>query len=60
MPARPSNRPLCRDCGGFPVVSITTGARHRDGSRVLLRIVCRGCNGTGHVIPASALVRIGR
>ncbi|MCX4236669.1 hypothetical protein [Streptomyces ortus] len=55
MPASNSNRPICRDCGGFPVVSITTGARHRDGSRVLLRAVCRACNGIGHPTPAAAL-----
>ncbi|GHA22752.1 hypothetical protein GCM10010372_23530 [Streptomyces tauricus] len=55
MPASTSNPPVCRDCGGFPLVSITTGARHRDGSRVLLRIVCRACQGTGHPAPAATL-----
>ncbi|MGW0565743.1 hypothetical protein [Streptomyces tauricus] len=55
MPQHDSNVPVCRGCGGFPVVSITTGARHRDGSRVLLRVVCRACNGTGHPTPAAAL-----
>ncbi|MEU6028438.1 hypothetical protein ABZ825_15625 [Streptomyces tauricus] len=55
MPASTSNPPVCRDCGGFPVVSITTGARHRDGTRVLLRVVCRACNGTGHPTPAAVL-----
>ncbi|WP_405955575.1 hypothetical protein [Streptomyces phaeochromogenes] len=47
-----SNTPDCAFCGGFPVVAIATGARHRDGSRVLLRVVCRGCQGTGHGAPA--------
>ncbi|MEU0647066.1 hypothetical protein [Streptomyces umbrinus] len=47
-----SNTPDCPFCGGFPVVAIATGARHRDGSRVLLRVVCRGCQGTGHGAPA--------
>ncbi|MEW2571368.1 hypothetical protein [Streptomyces sp. NPDC047070] len=55
MPQHVTNTPACRNCGGFPVVSITTGARHRDGSRVLLRIVCRACNGTGHRAPTAAL-----
>ncbi|MGW9592443.1 hypothetical protein ACWHLZ_19245 [Streptomyces chartreusis] len=51
MHARIPNRPLCRNCDGFPVVAITTGDRHRDGSRVLLRVVCSACHGTGHAHP---------
>ncbi|MFJ4786021.1 hypothetical protein [Streptomyces sp. NPDC088794] len=53
-------RAICRECGGFPVVSITTGERHLDGSRVLLHVVCRTCNGTGLILPAPALSQTGR
>ncbi|SBT93704.1 hypothetical protein GA0115233_106930 [Streptomyces sp. DI166] len=59
MPVHAPNRPVCRDCDGFPVVAITTGERHNDGSRVLLRVACRACHGTGHTLPAS-LLRAGR
>ncbi|WP_240969051.1 hypothetical protein [Streptomyces sp. HNM0575] len=38
---------LCRCCYGFPVVAVTTGARHSDGSRVTLRVACPSCRGTG-------------
>ncbi|MEU5045541.1 hypothetical protein [Streptomyces griseorubiginosus] len=54
MPVRLTNRPVCGNCDGFPVVSITTGARRRDGSRVLLRVVCSVCQGTGHAHHAPA------
>ncbi|BCL29344.1 hypothetical protein GCM10017557_42030 [Streptomyces aurantiacus] len=61
MPASNSNAPVCRDCGGFPVVSITTGARHRDGSRVLLRVVCGACRGAGRPTTyAASFARAGR
>ncbi|WP_443073741.1 hypothetical protein [Streptomyces sp. NBC_01478] len=53
------NTPLCPDCDGFATASITTGGRHRDGTRVTLRVVCTTCKGTGHTAPA-ALVRVGR
>ncbi|MGK5693389.1 hypothetical protein ACSNOJ_10900 [Streptomyces sp. URMC 128] len=59
MPSHSPNRPVCHHCGGFCVVAITTGARHHDGSRVLLRVECRTCQGTGHTAPAS-LARAGR
>jgi DnaJ-class molecular chaperone len=59
MPSRVSNRPVCRNCDGFPIVSITTGDRHPDGSRVLLRVVCHACQGTGRKLP-TALVPVGR
>lgn len=38
---------VCSNCDGFPVVTITTGTRHRDGTRVTLRTTCPTCNGTG-------------
>jgi len=59
MPQHAQNKPVCRDCDGFATAAITTGTRHRDGSRVLLRIDCRACNGTGHT-SAAALARAGR
>ncbi|MEV2228265.1 hypothetical protein AB0H69_06745 [Streptomyces phaeochromogenes] len=60
MPQHDSNMPVCRDCGGFPVVSVATGTRRRDGSRALLRVVCRICDGTGHTVPAADFARAGR
>ena len=60
MPQHVPNTPVCRDCDGFPVVAITTGTRNTDGSRTTLRITCRACNGTGHTVRRSALVRVGR
>ncbi|MBV7697593.1 hypothetical protein [Streptomyces sp. TRM70350] len=59
MPAHAPNRPVCRNCNGFPVVSITTGDRHGDGSRVLLRVVCHACQGTGNALPVTR-IRAGR
>ncbi|MFE9902430.1 hypothetical protein [Streptomyces achromogenes] len=59
MPASTPPRPLCRDCDGFPVVTITTGDRHRNGTRVTVPVTCRTCQGSGHTTPVSA-VRIGR
>lgn len=58
MPAHVPNRPLCHHCDGFPVVSITTGDRHRDGSRVLLRVVCHVCQGTGHTHRAASVKEV--
>ncbi|MGJ5827272.1 hypothetical protein [Streptomyces ossamyceticus] len=60
MPSRVPNRPVCRSCDGFPVVSITTGDRHRDGSRATLTVACPACKGTGHTLPASAFAKTGR
>ncbi|MEU6222301.1 hypothetical protein [Streptomyces sp. NPDC047042] len=60
MPQRSSNLPVCRDCDGFATVAITTGTRHRGGSRVTVPVACPACRGTGHLVPASALVRAGR
>lgn len=59
MPAHAPNRPVCRNCDDFPIVVITTGSRHPDGSRVLLHVVCHVCQGTGRALPAS-LVRVGK
>jgi DnaJ-class molecular chaperone len=59
MPAPTPNRPLCRDCDGFPVVAITTGTRNLDGTRVTLAVTCSTCKGTGRRT-ASALIRAGR
>jgi DnaJ-class molecular chaperone len=51
MPQHASNTPVCRDCDGFPVVAITTGTRHDDGTRVILHVACSTCQGTGRVLP---------
>ncbi|MCI0385637.1 hypothetical protein [Streptomyces sp. CNQ085] len=60
MPQYAPPRPICRDCDGFPTVAITTGTRHRDGTRVAVRVVCPACRGTGHATRAAVLVRAGR
>ncbi|EKX61155.1 hypothetical protein PV416_31525 [Streptomyces ipomoeae] len=59
MPQHAQNTPVCRDCDGFATAAITTGARHHDGTRATLRVVCPVCQGTGHAHPA-ALMRTGR
>ncbi|MFJ4519736.1 hypothetical protein ACIP4Y_02080 [Streptomyces sp. NPDC088810] len=41
------NTRVCRDCDGHAAVHITTGGRHRDGTRVTLRVTCPACKGTG-------------
>ncbi|MEU0859262.1 hypothetical protein ABZ352_28140 [Streptomyces griseofuscus] len=60
MPQHTPNTPVCRDCDGFPVVAITTGDRHDDGTRVTLRVTCPACKGSGHTARAAVLVRAGR
>ncbi|MFD5287262.1 hypothetical protein ACFWJV_03515 [Streptomyces rochei] len=60
MPQHVQNTPVCRDCDGFPVVAITTGTRHTDGTRATLRVTCPTCKGTGHAFSAAALSRAGR
>lgn len=47
MPQHVPNLPVCRDCDGFATVAITTGTRHRDGSRVTVSFTCPACQGTG-------------
>ncbi|MER5992017.1 hypothetical protein [Streptomyces viridosporus] len=59
MPQHARTTRVCRDCDGFPVVAITTGTRHRDGTRATLRVACPTCRGTGTTAPA-ALARTGR
>ncbi|MDX2933992.1 hypothetical protein [Streptomyces ipomoeae] len=39
---------------------ITTGTRHRDGSRVTVRVDCPTCKGTGRTAPVADLARAGR
>ncbi|MEU5378481.1 hypothetical protein ABZ359_23775 [Streptomyces sp. NPDC005968] len=60
MPQHTPTTPACRDCHGFSTVAITTGTRHRDGTRATLHVTCPACNGTGHTIAAPALIRAGR
>ncbi|MFF1638403.1 hypothetical protein ACFVXA_12350 [Streptomyces sp. NPDC058246] len=50
MPQHHPDTRVCPDCNGFASVAVTTGARHRDGSRVTLRIDCRACKGAGIVL----------
>ncbi|WP_225636035.1 hypothetical protein [Streptomyces solaniscabiei] len=59
MPQHAPTARICRDCDGFPIVAITTGARHPDGVRATLRVTCPTCKGTGRVLPAT-LARAGR
>jgi DnaJ-class molecular chaperone len=59
MPQHARSPRVCRDCDGFPVVAITTGTRHADGTRATLRVTCPTCQGTGHATPAG-VVRAGR
>ncbi|WP_173864783.1 hypothetical protein [Streptomyces roseifaciens] len=47
MPQHTLGPRVCRACDGFASAMVTTGTRHRDGSRALLRVVCRTCRGTG-------------
>ncbi|MFF0116314.1 hypothetical protein [Streptomyces prasinus] len=60
MPQHTRTARVCRDCDGFPIVAITTGTRHTDGTRTTLRITCPTCRGTGHATPAAGLTRTGR
>ncbi len=60
MPQRTRTARVCRDCDGFPVVAITAGTRHTDGTRTTLRITCPTCQGTGHTTPIVGLTRAGR
>ncbi|MFJ9734623.1 hypothetical protein ACIRUL_25310 [Streptomyces sp. NPDC101171] len=57
MPQHARRTRVCRDCDGHATAQITTGARHRGGTRVTLRVTCPGCKGTGHTAPAGALIR---
>ncbi|CAL9410316.1 hypothetical protein SUDANB106_01655 [Streptomyces sp. enrichment culture] len=50
----------CRDCDGFAAVAITTGTRHRDGSRVTVRVACPACQGAGTTPLRSAVSAGGR
>ncbi|PWI12569.1 hypothetical protein DIZ27_02720 [Streptomyces sp. NWU339] len=50
MPQRTRTTRVCRACDGFPVVAVTTGTRHRDGTRATLRIACPACEGTGRAL----------
>ncbi|MEV0446007.1 hypothetical protein AB0I84_34545 [Streptomyces spectabilis] len=43
----PTPTRLCAYCWDFPVVAITTGARHRNGSRKVAAVICPACKGTG-------------
>jgi RNase P subunit RPR2 len=59
MPQHARNRRVCRDCDGFASAAITTGTRHRDGTRATLRVTCPACKGTGTAAHAAS-ARAGR
>ncbi|MEU5975215.1 hypothetical protein [Streptomyces sp. NPDC047315] len=55
----PAPARVCSNCDGFPVVTITTGNRDHDGTRVTLRTACPTCNGTGTTpTPRAAVARV--
>ncbi|MET7310041.1 hypothetical protein ABZS68_23885 [Streptomyces sp. NPDC005571] len=54
-----STRP-CPDCNGFPVVAIAIGTLLDDGTRAILLVTCRLCQGTGATrttVPTPAVQR---
>ena len=46
-PAPHTTARICPNCHGFATAAVASGARHRDGSRVLLLVDCGTCHGTG-------------
>ncbi|MEU8029662.1 hypothetical protein AB0C13_13675 [Streptomyces sp. NPDC049099] len=40
MPQPAPHKPVCRDCDGHATARITTGTRHRDGTRVTISVTC--------------------
>lgn len=60
MPQHAHSSPVCRHCAGFATAAVTTGARHRDGSRVTVTADCPICKGHGMTAPAPVLARAGR
>ncbi|MFD7403588.1 hypothetical protein ACFV7R_13155 [Streptomyces sp. NPDC059866] len=48
-PATITHARICPNCDGFATAAVPAGTRHRDGSRVLLRVDCGACHGTGTV-----------
>ena len=60
MPQPAQNTRVCHDCDGFATAAITTGTRHRDGTRVTLRVTCPACKGTDtarRVRPLGAVIK---
>ncbi|MFF9361931.1 hypothetical protein [Streptomyces griseoluteus] len=60
MPQHTPAPRLCRDCDGHASAMVTTGTRHPDGTRTLIRVDCLACQGTGHRNPAAHLARAGK
>jgi hypothetical protein len=60
MPQLAPNTSVCRDCDGFATAAITTGTRHRDGTRATLHVDCPTCKGTGHTTTAPMPAQVGR
>jgi hypothetical protein len=47
IPATITHARICPNCDGFATAAVPSGTRHLDGSRVLLRVDCGTCHGTG-------------
>jgi len=45
----PADGRVCPNCEGFGRAAVTTGARHEDGSRVVVFDNCIACNGLGYL-----------
>ncbi|MFF5107376.1 hypothetical protein [Streptomyces sp. NPDC000134] len=56
----PHDARVCPSCRGFAVVSVTTGTRHFDGSRVTVKVSCASCHGHGYVPAWLATTPAGR
>ncbi|MFD5078144.1 hypothetical protein [Streptomyces sp. NPDC058371] len=41
--------PICSHCDGQAAAAITTGVRHRDGSRETIQVACPACHGIGTI-----------
>jgi DnaJ-class molecular chaperone len=58
-PNTPASR--CPACDGFPVVAVTIGPRHPDGTLPTLPVTCPTCSGTGtRPVPQPARVLVAR
>jgi hypothetical protein len=62
MPQHTPASRVCGNCDGFATATVTTGARHTDGTRKTLPVDCPACHGTGrtHLAPAGGLVTVRR
>jgi hypothetical protein len=51
----------CANCGGFPIVQVTTGKRLPNGSRQTTPVACRACHPHTHLTTrvGDLLLRLG-